>query len=271
MTSRPHSPRIAWWQEARRKGRGLFAAACASLEEARDALPLAPDLLAYHPAFAARGGDGETGMLTGLAFPGNANEAALAGAGALLPASAPCPVAVGVCGTDPYLARPHPLADWKDLGVEGLCNFPTVGLADGLFREDLEAEGMGFAREAGSLAEARRLGMFAVGLACRPEDAAALRSAGCDILILHLGLDATAMPRGLAVSGGVLPPYLYAIRGGEGPDPLLLLHGDAISDPADEAALRELVGSGRPWDGLFAVGGPARVRALRALCPWASL
>lgn len=269
MTSPARSPRVAYWRESRRRGRGLFAAACASLEEARGILTLAPDLLAFHPAFCARTPEGETGMLTGLAFPGNANEAALARAGALLPGCAPCPVAFGICGTDPLLRRPDALLDWKEQGVEGVCNFPTVGLADGLFREDLEAEGMGFAREAESLARARRLGLFTVGLACRPEAAAALRAAPCDVLILHLGLDAAALPRGLAASGGLLPAYLYAIRGREGSDPLVFLHGDAVSRPEDEAALGDLVAPGGPWDGLFAAGGRARVQKLQSLCPWA--
>jgi predicted TIM-barrel enzyme len=208
-------------------------------------------------------------MLTGLAFPGNANEAALARAEALLPACAPCPVALGICGTDPILRRPNSLLDWKERGVEGVCNFPTVGLADGLFREDLEAEGMGFSREAESLGRAHRIGLFTVGLACRPEEAALLRSAGCDVLVLHLGVDADTLPRGLADSGGLLPAYLYAVRGREGSDPLVLLHADAISGPGDEAALEVLAGPGSPWDGVFATGGPDRVQKLHALCPWA--
>lgn len=271
MTQQARSPRVAYWRDSRRRGRGLFAAACASLEEARLALSLAPDLLAFHPAFRARTPEGETGMLTGLAFPGDANQAALARAEPLLSACAPCPIAFGICGTDPVLRRPNALLDWKEAGVEGVCNFPTVGLADGLFREDLEAEGMGFSREAESLARAHRLGLFTVGLACRPEEAAALRSAPCDVLVLHLGLDAAVLPRGLAASGGLLPAYLYAIRGREGSDPLLLLHGDAVSSPEDEAALVELVGPGSPWDGLFVAGGPARVQELHALCPWAKV
>jgi predicted TIM-barrel enzyme len=226
-------------------------------------------MILYHPAFCERGEDGETGMLTGLAFSANANEAALASAKDILPACAPCPVAVGACATDPSMWRLQPLLEWKEAGVEGLCNFPTVGLADGLFREDLEADEMGFSREVQCMAEARRMGMFTVGLACHPDDASSLRMAGCDVLILHLGLDAAAMPRGLASSDALLPPYLYAIRGGNGPSPLLLLHGDALAGPADEAAASDLVGSGSPWDGIFAAGGPERIRFLRSICSWA--
>lgn len=269
MTPHAKSPRVAYWRERRRAQRGLFAAACATGQEAAEVLSLAPDLLLYHPAFCERGADGETGMLTGLAFPGNANEAARAGVTQLLPACAPCPVAVGACATDPSMWRPNPLLDWKEAGVEGICNFPTVGLADGLFRTDLEAEGMGFAREVQCLAEARRLGMFTVGLACRPEDASSLRAAGCDVLVLHLGLDVTATPRGLSAFETGLVSYLYAVRGGPGPDPLLLLHGDALGGPEDMRLVKELVSSGSPWDGLFATGGTERIRALRAMCAWA--
>jgi hypothetical protein len=42
-----------------------------------------------------------------------------------------------------------------------------------------------------------------------------------------------------------------------------LLHGDHFLGPADEAAWKDAVPEG--CDGLFAAGGPARVKALRAL------
>ena len=50
----------------------------------------------------------------------------------------------GVCGTDPFLLASRFLRELRDLGFAGIQNFPTVGLIDGLFRENLEETGMGY-------------------------------------------------------------------------------------------------------------------------------
>ena len=70
------SPRVRYWREQRRRGVPLFAAACASPAEAAACLPLAPDLILFHPAFASAGAAGESGMLVGLAPLHNANDEA---------------------------------------------------------------------------------------------------------------------------------------------------------------------------------------------------
>ena len=44
----------------------------------------------------------------------------------------------GVCGTDPFRLMPVFLEEIKRLGFAGVQNFPTVGLIDGLFRQNLE-------------------------------------------------------------------------------------------------------------------------------------
>lgn len=262
--SRPPA-RVEYWQEKRRRGRPLFAAACRDAAEAAALLPLSPDLLVHHPAFRDRGPDGETGMLSALGYMGNANAEAARGVFPLLPLCAPCPVALGVLASDPFLLGRTAVADWKARGLEGLANFPSVTLVDGLFRADLEAEGLGYAREAEFLRLARQEGLFTAGFASRPDEAAQLAEAGCDLIVLHLGLNAASEPRALAANPGVLAAALAAARGKRRPDPLVLLHSDALCTREDEHAWRSLAEPAMGCDGLFAAGGTPRIQALHGL------
>jgi predicted TIM-barrel enzyme len=257
------SPRAQYWREKRRRGDLLFAAACASSAEAAACLPLAPDLIVYHPAFAAREAGG--GMLAALAPLGNANEAAAAELGRLPEICAPCPVAMGACGSDPFLLRGPAFAAWRAGGLEGVANFPTLGLADGFFRAELEAAGLGMASEIACLRAAHEAGFFTIGFACSAEDAAACAGAGCDALIVHLGLTSAHDPKPFSDARGAWPAFPEAARGRDGGGPLLLLHGEHFAGPADEAAWKGAGAEG--CDGVFAPGGPDRAKALRALIP----
>ncbi len=257
--------RVEYWLEKRRRGRLLFAAACRDAAEAEALLPLSPDLLVHHPAFRDRGPEGETGMLSALGYMGSANAEAALGVFPLLPLCAPCPVALGVLGSDPFLLGRTAIVDWRARGLEGVANFPSVTLVDGLFRTDLEAEGLGFAREAEFLHMARQEGLFAAGFASRSEEAAQLAEAGCDLLIFHLGLNAASEPRGLAAHPGALAAGLAAAWGRRRVDPLVLLHSDALGTREDENAWRNLSESATGCDGLFAAGGASRIQDLHGL------
>lgn len=261
----PTATRLEYWLEKRRRGRGLFAAACNGEAEARALLPLSPDLIVHHPAFQDRSPDGETGMLAALGHMGNANALAARSVFPLLPLCAPCTVAMGVMAGDPFLMGRSAIADWKSRGLEGLANFPGVTLVDGLFRADLEEEGFGFGKEAEFLRLAKQEGLYTVGFASRPEEAAQLADAGCDLLILHLGLNAACEPRALATHLSQLQASLSAARGRRRIDPLLLVHSDALCTREDEQALGPLLKSATGCDGLFAAGGTPRVRALNGL------
>lgn len=258
--------RSAYWRGKRSRGQGLFASACGSPAEAIALMKLAPDLIVYHPAFPARPDwGGETGMLSSLVSSGNANREAADGIGVMLPICSPCPVAMGVCGTDPFLLPGPALSAWLSQGVEGLANFPTIGLVDGFFRADLDASRLDFSQEAACLGQARERGFFTVAFVCRPEDAALMAKTGCDALILHLGLTARAEPRPLAQARlDALPAFLSALKG-KGIGPLLLLHSDHLVSSADESEWKAMLAAGEGCDGLFAAGGAERAAALRGL------
>ena len=54
------------------------------------------------------------------------------------------PVLAGVCGTDPFRRMDSFLKQLELIGFVGVQNFPTVGLIDGNFRQNLEETGMGY-------------------------------------------------------------------------------------------------------------------------------
>lgn len=256
----PPSPRVKYWRDKFRRGETLFAAACASEAEAASCLALAPDLIVFHPGFPERHSPDETGMLGALEPMGNANEAAALAFPALPPLCAPCPVAMGVCGTDPFLLHLSAFPAWRQAGMEGIANYPTIGLTDGLFRSDLESTGLGLAREIDCLRQAREAGFFTLGFVSRPQDASAFAEAGCDALVLHLGLTPDYAPRPLAAAlEDAWKPYMDRLGNGES---LLLLHGEHLMGADDRAAWMSSV---RDRAGLFAMGGLDRIRALRAL------
>lgn len=54
------------------------------------------------------------------------------------------PVLAGVCATDPFRRMDYFLKQVESIGFHGVQNFPTVGLFDGNFRQNLEETGMGY-------------------------------------------------------------------------------------------------------------------------------
>jgi predicted TIM-barrel enzyme len=57
------------------------------------------------------------------------------------------PVLAGVNATDPLCLMPQFLKQVKETGFSGVQNFPTVGLFDGIRRENMEATGLGYDKE----------------------------------------------------------------------------------------------------------------------------
>ena len=94
------------------------------------------------------------------------------------------PVFLGLCSQDP---RPVPFAEIREQGFAGVTNFPTVGFIDGSYRDALEAEGLGFARELEMLARARDAGLLTAGFCFTPEQAREFARQGTDLLCVTLG------------------------------------------------------------------------------------
>ena len=87
------------------------------------------------------------GSLAGLLAYGNANQIVVEMAREVLPVVQHTPVLAGVNGTDPFYLPDVFLPELARLGFAGVQNFPTVGLIDGVFRQNLEETGMGYGLE----------------------------------------------------------------------------------------------------------------------------
>ena len=179
------------------------------------------------------------GSLSGLMPYGNANEIVKEMASEVLTAVKHTPVLAGVCATDPFMIRDHLLKELKELGFAGSQNFPTVGLIDGRFRENLEETGMGFDKEIDCIAAARDMDLLTTPYAFDPEQSKKLTEAGADIIVAHMGLTTSGSIG--AKTALTLDDCIPVIRGiaeaakSVRPETLVLCHGGPIAMPSDAA------------------------------------
>ena len=87
------------------------------------------------------------GSLAGMMPYGDANQIVVEMASEVLPVVENIPVLAGVCGTDPFRLMDVFLKQIDAIGFSGVQNFPTVGLIDSTFRQNLEETGMGYGPE----------------------------------------------------------------------------------------------------------------------------
>src|SRR5208283_1872319 len=128
------------------------------------------------------------GSLSGMMPYGDANQIVMDMAREVLPVVKHTPVLAGVCGTDPFRIMKLFLRDVIYAGFAGVQNFPTVGLYDGKFRQNLEETGMGYGLEVDMIRLAHEFGLLTTPYAFNEDEAKAMAAAGADILIPHMGL-----------------------------------------------------------------------------------
>jgi predicted TIM-barrel enzyme len=177
------------------------------------------------------------GSLAGMMPYGDANGIVLEMAREVLPVVQHTPVLAGVCGTDPFRDMGRFLRQLREMGFAGVQNFPTVGLIDGLFRQNLEETGMGYDREVAMIRQARELDLLTTPYAFTPEEAAAMTAAGADLLIAHLGLTTKGTigaKTALSLEEAVVRVQAMADAAhAERPEVLVLCHGGPIAEPED--------------------------------------
>jgi len=128
------------------------------------------------------------GSLAGMMPYGDANAIVMDMAGEVLTVVGDTPVLAGVCGTDPFRHMDVFLKQVEEIGFSGVQNFPTVGLIDGVFRQNLEETGMGFGLEVEMVRMAAEMGLLTTPYAFQPEEGARMAEAGADIVVAHMGL-----------------------------------------------------------------------------------
>src|SRR6187549_2459281 len=131
---------------------------------------------------------GGRGSLAGMMPYGDANAIVMDMAREVLPVIRKTPVLAGVCGTDPFRIMKIFLRDVHAAGFSGVQNFPTVGLIDGVFRQNLEETDMGYGLEVDMIRAAAELGLLTCPYVFNEDEARAMAGAGADVLIPHMGL-----------------------------------------------------------------------------------
>ena len=177
------------------------------------------------------------GSLSGLMPYGDANRIVMEMAGEVLTVVKDTPVLAGVCGTDPFRIMEHFLTQIKAAGFAGVQNFPTVGLCDGLFRQNLEETGMGYGLEVDMIRTAHALGLLTTPYVFNVDESKAMAEADADIIVAHLGLTAKgAIGATTALSLEQAPAKVQEICDTAkhvNPDIICLCHGGPLAMPED--------------------------------------
>ncbi len=206
------------------------------------------------------------GSLAGLMAYGNANEIVVEMASEVLPVVTSTPVLAGVNGTDPFIDMEFFISELKRIGFAGVQNFPTVGLIDGVFRQNLEETGMSYALEVECIAEAHRQDLLTTPYVFSEDDAAAMTEAGADIIVCHLGLTtggSIGAETALTLEDTIpkIEAWADAARAVRD-DVIVLVHGGPIAMPDDAAFVLQ---NARGVNGFYGASSMERLPVEQAL------
>ncbi|HZO89868.1 MAG TPA: phosphoenolpyruvate hydrolase family protein [Chthonomonadaceae bacterium] len=183
------------------------------------------------------------GSLAGYMPYGDANAIVMEMAGEVLTVVEQTPVLAGVCGTDPFRKMDYFLRQVQEIGFAGVQNFPTVGLIDGLFRQNLEETGLSYALEVAMIRQAHARGLLTTPYCFNEQEAEQMADAGADILVAHMGLTtkgAIGARTALTLDEAAVRVQRIADAAhGVRPDVLVLCHGGPIAEPEDAAVIFE--------------------------------
>ena len=179
------------------------------------------------------------GSLSGLLAYGNANDIVMEMAKEVLPVVKKTPVLAGVNGTDPFCQFDNFLDTVAAIGFSGVQNFPTVGLIDGVFRQNLEETGMSYALEVEMIRLAHEKNLLTTPYVFDSSQAVTMAKAGADILVVHMGLTTGGtIGAETALALETCPGRIDAIAEAAldvRSDIIVLCHGGPIAEPADAA------------------------------------
>ena len=183
------------------------------------------------------------GSLAGMLPYGDANAVVVDMAREVLPVVRSTPVLAGVCGTDPFRIMDVFLPQLRDMGFAGVQNFPTVGLFDGVFRQNLEETGMGFGLEVEMIRKAHALDLLTAPYVFTEVEARQMAEAGADVLVPHMGLTTSGtIGAQTAITLDESVERVQAMHDAAkrvNPDILVLCHGGPIAEPDDAAYVLE--------------------------------
>ena len=206
------------------------------------------------------------GSLAGLLSYGDANQIVVEMASEVLPVVKDTPVLAGVCGTDPFRVMDVFLKELKDMGFSGVQNFPTVGLIDGVFRQNLEETDMGYDLEVEMIRKAHELDLLTTPYVFDPDQARKMAEAGADILVAHMGLTTKGTigaKTALTLDDCVVKVRDIMEAGREvNPDIMVICHGGPIAEPEDAKYVIDRIDG---IDGFFGASSIERLAAEKGI------
>jgi len=123
------------------------------------------------------------------------------------------------------------------MGFSGVQNFPTVGLFDGVFRQNLEETGMGYDLEVEMIRQAHELDLLTAPYAFSADDARKMAAAGADVLVPHMGLTTAGTigaKTAITLDDAVIRVQeMHDAAKSVNPAILVLCHGGPIASPDD--------------------------------------
>lgn len=184
------------------------------------------------------------GSCAGLLAYGDANAIVMEmGEREVLPVVKETPVIAGVNGTDPTRRMSNFLKQVRDVGFDGVNNFPTVGVIDGTFRQTLEETGMGFYKEVEMIGTAHEMDMFTIVYVFNPMEAENMAAAGADVVIAHMGTTVGgtigAETAFTLEDAAVRVQEICDAAKAQNPDVLCMSHGGPISTAPEAAFINE--------------------------------
>lgn len=186
------------------------------------------------------------GSLSGwLAF-GNANEVAFSmGANEVLPVVKDVPVICSCFGQDVTREIGTHLDRVMTENFSGINNFPTIGMIDGNFREQLELTNLGFEKEVEMVRIARSKDIFTIVYVFNADESARMAEAGADVIISHVGLTVGGMigtTKSLTLEESAdLTREIMEAGKAKRDDVIYLAHGGPLATPKDFAAFLKLL------------------------------
>ena len=177
------------------------------------------------------------GSLAGMMPYGDANAIVIDMAREVLPVIKDTPVLAGVCGTDPFRIMSNFLQEVENVGFSGVQNFPTVGLIDGIFRQNLEETDMGYGLEVEMIRQAHQNDLLTTPYAFNEVEAEQMADAGADILVAHMGLTTKgSIGAHTALTLEEAAKKVQSIHDAAtsvNPEVLVICHGGPIAEPTD--------------------------------------
>lgn len=206
------------------------------------------------------------GSLAGLLSYGDANQIVVEMGQEVLPVVENTPVLAGVCGTDPFRVMDVYLRQLKEQGFSGVQNFPTVGLIDGNFRQNLEETNMGYGLEVEMIKKAHQLDLLTTPYVFDAEQARDMAEAGADMLVAHMGLTTKGTigaKTALTLDDCVVKiEAIIAAGKAVNPDILVICHGGPIAEPEDAQYVIEQT---KGLDGFFGASSIERFAAEKGI------